>query len=145
VAAIDEGAGPRPVVHAEFAGALDRNLPETEQWLHDMGFVRNPIARLKTRDGTPEAGSWVYRESPLARRQLHFMLFESDDGGIAVYAHEELSSVHPLYGPGHFRGEGQSVGAGVERARELLPLDTEGALDDPPDEPWQVAAESTQE
>lgn len=144
LAAVDERAGPRPVVHAEFAGTIARSLDETERWLHDIGFVRNPIARLKTRDGTPEAGSWVYRESPLARRQLHLMLFESEDGGIAVYAHEELSSVHPLTGPGHFRGTGQSVGAGVRRARGLLPLDTQGAPDDPPEERWRVAAESTE-
>jgi len=67
VARIDEQAGPREVVHAEYAGALEASLSETEQWLWDMGFVRNPIARLKTRAGEPEAGSWVYRVSPLSR------------------------------------------------------------------------------
>jgi hypothetical protein len=141
LARIDEQAGPRSVVHAEYAGALECSLAETEQWLWDMGFVRNPIARLKTRDGAPEAGSWVYRSSPLSRRQLHLMLFERADGGVDVYAHDELSSVHPLYGPAHFRGEGQSVGAGVRRARRLLPLDTTDAPANPPDEPWNVAAQ----
>jgi hypothetical protein len=140
VARVDEQAGPREVVHGEYAGALGRSLAQTEQWLWDMGFVRNPVARLKTRNGEPEAGSWVYRSSPLARRQLHLMLFERADGGVDVYAHEELSSVHPLYGPAHFRGTGQSVGAGVRRARGLLPLDTSEALEQPPDEPWDAAA-----
>lgn len=137
---IDERAGPRPVVEAEFAGTLDRSLSETEQWLWDMGFVRNPIARLKTRNGVPEAGSWVYRDSPLAKRQLHVMLFERADSGIDIYAHEELSSIHPLHGPAHFRGEGQSVGAGVQKARELLPLETAEAPENPPGVPWNEAA-----
>jgi len=68
------------------------------------------------------------------------MLFEPADGGIDVYAHEELSSVHPVYGPAHFRGGGQSVGAGVRRGRRLLPLDTSEAPAEPPEDPWYVPA-----
>jgi len=132
---IDSNAGPRPVVDAEFAGTLGRSLDETEQLLWELGFVRNPIARVKQRDGKPEDGSWVYRESPLSPRQLHLMLFERDEV-VDIYAHEELSSVHPLCGPAHFRGQGQSVGGGVRRARELLDLDTSGAIEEPPDCSW---------
>lgn len=122
----------------EYAGQLDASLGETEELLWDLGFVRNPFARLKTRKGEPEAGSWVYRDSPLDTRQLHLMLFHRDDGTIDIYAHEELSSVHPLCGPDHFRGCGQSVGAGVRRAREWLPLETEEAPADPPDGSWET-------
>jgi len=139
-ARMDERAGPRAVVRAEYAGRLNRAAAATEQWLWDAGFVRNPFARLKVRDGEPELGSWVYRESPLAQRQLHLMLFECEDGSIDIYAHAELSSIHPVHGPAHFRGDGQSVGVGVRRARRLLPLDVSDALADPPDVPWSVAA-----
>jgi len=131
----DGNAGPRPITEAEFAGSLDRSLRETEKRLWEMGFVRNPLARPKTRSGATVDGSWVYRESPLAPRQLHLMLFESD-GGTDVYAHAELSSVNPLCAPGHVRGQSQSVGAGVRRTREWLPLDTSEAPENPPDVPW---------
>jgi len=135
---LDEQAGPRPITKYEYAGALDHSVEETEQMLWKMGFVRNPFARLKTRSGEPEAGSWAYRESPLAPRQLHLMLFEREDGGTDVYAHEELSSVHPLCAPDHFRGCGQSVGAGVRRTREWLTLDTTNAPENPPDGSWHA-------
>jgi len=136
---LDPQAGPRPIAPSEYAGSLDRSLRETEALLWDEGFIRNPIARLKVRDDTPVAGSWVYRESPLAPLQLHLMLFEGEDG-TDVYAHEELSSVNPLCAAAHFTGEGQSVAAGVRRARELFALDTSGAADNPPDGPWNATS-----
>jgi hypothetical protein len=136
----DPQAGPRPITASEYAGSLDRTLDETEAMLWDEGFIRNPFARLKVRDGTPVAGSWVYRELPLAPLQLHLMLFEGE-GGTDIYAHEELSSVNPLCAADHFHGRGQSVAAGVTRAREWLPLDTAGAPENPPDGPWNEGVE----
>ncbi|MXR52437.1 hypothetical protein GRX03_12580 [Halovenus sp. WSH3] len=133
---VDENGGPRPITDGEYAGTLDYSLAETERLLYGEGFIRNPMARLKTLDGRPEDGSWVYRESPLAPRQLHLMLFENGDGTTDVYAHAELSSVNPLCGPAHFRGDGQSVSAGVERAREWLPLDTSAVTTTPPEGSW---------
>jgi len=118
----DRGAGPRRVTRTEYAGRLPMSLPAAEELLYRRGFVRNPLSRLKQREGTPEAGSWVARESPLAARQLHCMLFE-EGGETVVYAHEEFSSVHPLYAAAHFAGVDQRNRAGVERARERLPLD----------------------
>lgn len=120
----DEGAGPRPITDKEYAGTLPVPLSVAEELLYQRGFVRNPLARLKHRDGTPESGSWAYRDSPLATRQLHCMLFEEEDGQTAVYAHEEFSSVHPLYAPAHFAGRDQRTQMGIERAREQLPLDS---------------------
>lgn len=134
--AFDSRAGPRPITEAEYAGSLHCSLEETEELLYRCGFVRNPTARLKTRNGTPEVGSWAYRESPLAPRQLHLMLFDGANGEIDIYAHEELSSVNPLCGAAHFTGVGQSVGAGVRRARDRFPLNTADALENPPDSPW---------
>lgn len=136
---LDRQAGPRGIAPGEFAGSLSRPPAATERLLYDRGFIRNPSARLKLREGAPEYGSWVYRDSPLAPRQLHLMLFEGDDGGTDVYAHEELSSVNPLCGASHFSGDGQSVQAGVRRAREWLPLDTSSATVEPPVGSWNSA------
>lgn len=136
---LDEDGGPRPITDGEYAGRLDDPLDTVEGRLYAEGFIRNPMARLKTRDGQPEEGSWVFRESPLAPRQLHLMLFVNDDGTTDVYAHEELSSVNPLCGPDHFRGNGQSVREGVERAREWFALDTSDATATPPEGAWDEA------
>lgn len=133
---LDTRAGPRPITEGEYAGCLPRSLESTEEFLYRSGFVRNPTARLKVRDGRPEDGSWVYRESPLATRQLHLMLWARPDGSTDIYAHEELSSVHPLCGVAHFTGLGQSVGAGVRRTREWFPVDTSEAPDEPPEGAW---------
>ena len=137
-ARVDPQAGPREVAPGEYAGVFPASLAETEATLYAAGFLRNPTARLKTRDGAPEDGSWVYRETPLAPRQLHLMLFERPDGHTDVYAHEELSSVNPLCAMSHFTGAGQSVADGVFRARELFDLDTTDAPADPPEGPWNA-------
>lgn len=144
--AVDERAGPRPITDAEYAGTLRRSLGETEALLWADGFRRNPLSRLKTRDGDPEVGSWVWRASPLAERQLHLVLFpaRSDaagpgaggDRGVDVYAHAEPSSVNPLVAAAHFDAAGQSVAEGVERARERLPLEVVRETPEPPDGPW---------
>ncbi|MEF8782465.1 MAG: hypothetical protein V5A39_00980 [Haloarculaceae archaeon] len=123
---LDERAGPRPITEGEYAGTLRMPLDEAETLLWQWGFLRCPLARLKIRDGDPEVGSWAYRDRPLARRQLHVMLFEAADG-VDVYAHEEPSSVHPFVGAEHFDGVTQNVARGVELARERLPLDSSSA------------------
>lgn len=133
---VDEDGGPRPITEGEYAGRLDCDLDTAERQLYREGYIRNPMSRLKTRDSKPEDGSWVYRESPLAPSQLHLMLFENGDGTTDVYAHQELSSVNPLCGPAHFRGDGQSVRVGVDRAREWFSLDTSRVTTTPPEGSW---------
>lgn len=142
-AVFDDRAGPRPVTEAEYAGTVRRSLDETEALLWARGFRRNPLSRLKTRDGDPEVGSWVFRAVPLAERQLHLILFpvESADGGpgagaVDVYAHAEPSSVNPLVAAAHFDATGQNVAEGVEQARDRLPLEVVRETPDPPDGPW---------
>ena len=135
----DERAGPREITAGEYAGRLSMSLEEAERLLWTWGFVRSPLSRLKTRDGDPEVGSWVYRDAPLARRQLHLMLFDGREG-IEVYAHEEPSSVNPFVGAAHFDGAGQRVALGVELARERLPLDTSDATVEPPEGHWSDGA-----
>lgn len=119
---LDYRAGPREIDDGEYAGRLRMSVAECERLLWAEGFVRNPFSRVKTRGGDPEAGSWVYRESPLAERQLHVMLFPAEDGDTDVYAHDELSSVNPFVGAEHFDGTGQDYERGVALARARLPL-----------------------
>lgn len=136
---VDERAGPRPITEAEYAGTLDMSVPAAERLLWDRGFRRNPFARLKTRDGVPERGSWAYWASPLAERQLHLSLFPAEADGVDVYAHAEPSSVHPFVGADHFSGRGQDVAAGVAAARERLPLEVARETPEPPAGPWSRA------
>ncbi|MEF8885674.1 MAG: hypothetical protein V5A44_11205 [Haloarculaceae archaeon] len=113
-------------------------LDDVERLLWRNGFVRNPFSRVKTLDDRPEAGSWVYRTSPLAERQVHLMLFRTGPGTVAVYAHEEPSSVHPFVVPTHFDGGDQDVAAGVAFARDAISLDVSGATVEPVDGPWNA-------
>lgn len=133
---VDRRLGPRPITEAEYAGTLDMPPELADEFLWGRGFVRNPFARLKVRDGTPERGSWVYRDSPLAFRQLHLMLFAREDLRTDVYAHEEASSVNPFVAVDHFDGHDQNVAAGVTWARAVLPLEVRRETPDPPAGPW---------
>lgn len=137
-AVFDERLGPRPITAHEYAGSMELSLAETERLLGNRGFRRNPFARLKTRHGEPEVGSWVYRSSPLARRQLHLMLFPGNESGVDVYAHTELSSVNPLVAADHVTGSAQQIATGVEQARERLPLEQTKTTPEPPDGPWSA-------
>lgn len=139
--ALDRRAGPRPITEGEYAGTYPGDLDEFERLLWEKGFVRNPFSRLKTRDGHPEVASWVARESPLADRQLHLMLFPGEDG-VDVYAHEELSSVNPLFGPAHFDGADQRVALGVAVARDRFSLVTTRPWVEPPEGAWDEGREA---
>lgn len=133
---VDRRMGPRPITDGEYAGTLSMPPAVADELLWERGFVRNPFSRLKTLDGQPECGSWVYRLSPLATRQLHVMLFPAEEARTHVYAHEEASSVNPRVGADHFDGNGQNVAVGVRWARDVLPLDVQKETSDPPEGPW---------
>jgi len=115
-----------PLDPDEYAGTAPMPPEEFEQRLAAEGFKRNPIAALKTNPaGKQEVGSWAYRDGPLARRQLHVMLFEreTDDGlQTDVYAHEEYSSLHPLVAYEHYTAVDYDPEAGVKRARSIFDL-----------------------
>ncbi|SDK08820.1 hypothetical protein SAMN05216226_11741 [Halovenus aranensis] len=142
---VDERIGPRPITGAEYAGTVDMPPALVDEYLWEEGFVRNPFSRLKTLDGQPECGSWVYRESSLAPRQHHVMLFEAGDARTHIYAHEEASSVNPRMGADHVDGNGQNIAKGVRWAREELPLTVEKETPDPPEAAWSVAYEREQD
>jgi len=115
----------RPIRESEFAGTLPMGPEEAERVLWEIGFERNPVAAVKTRNGTPEIGSWVCRDTPKARRQLHVMLFKnpSNDNMVDVYAHEEFSSLNPDVAVRHYRGVDQREDRGVRKVQQILPLE----------------------
>jgi len=98
---------------------------EIEAVLRCLGFRRNPVAFLKSRSWSPfdvdgiSEGSWVWRSSVFAHRQLHVTLFDNeDDGSYDVLAHWELSWIrHPFK---HYRSEGfDPVGGREEMVSRL--------------------------
>lgn len=122
---------------AESSYALTAGLdPEPlERRLHDLGFVRNPLAAFERRPGGHEVGSWARRPSLLADRQLHVLLFPGPNPGETdVYAHVEASWItRPV---AHYRQQGIDVVAGVREVRGLfreadIPVRTRA--DAPPD------------
>ncbi|WP_126662062.1 hypothetical protein [Haloterrigena salifodinae] len=73
-------------------------IAEVETKLHDEGFTWDPLSLYHyTLVGNKSDGSWTYRSSRLANRQLHVVLFERRRGRTDVYAHAEYSWLrHPL-------------------------------------------------
>jgi len=105
----------------EIVGVIDASPEEVETMLWDAGAKRMPLAALKELpDGRVEVGSWAFRDSPLARRQVHVMLFATSDGRTLVAAHEEASALNPWTAWDHYRGVGLSAQEGDRKVREWL-------------------------
>jgi len=105
----------------EFVGTAKGSIGDVEAKLWMLGFERMPLSALKRlEDGRQERGSWAYREGPLATRQLHVMLFDSVDGGMDVYAHDEYNAFHPRYALKHYRGVDLDAEAGAEQLKEMV-------------------------
>lgn len=137
----DDRAGPREITYGEYVGRYEGSVSDLEALLWQRGFRRNPLARPKTRNGVPEAGSWAKRNSPWAARQVHVMLFSLPQEGVDIYAHEEVSSVNPRLAAAHFTGHSMQVATGVERMRKLLPLDTTHAPVAMPEGHWTTGTQ----
>ncbi|WP_254766912.1 hypothetical protein [Salinilacihabitans rarus] len=104
---------------AEYVGTVHRELREFHSELEAMEFDPEPVASLKVHeDGHFSAGSWVRRNSPLAKWQLHVTLFREQRHEIEVFAHREYSWLRHPYK--HYTGEGWDTTGGVERMRSLL-------------------------
>lgn len=110
----------------QYVGKFDEDEESIEEELEALSSIRNPIACLKElRDGRLSEGSWVllhedYPELIEEGMQLHFTLFERDDGqpGREVYAHyEDDWRVSPI---AHLRGENWDVKHGVKIAGEVF-------------------------
>ena len=96
-----------------------------EDVLERLGFSRNPIAALKVRiDGNTSEGSWVWRPSLFADKQLHVVVHDlRNDPGVDIYAHWECSWIrHPLK---HYFARGSDAERGVALARRQLVDGTE--------------------
>ncbi|QCS43569.1 hypothetical protein [Natrinema versiforme] len=104
---------------AEYVGTVKRELDAVRSTLETLAFESEPIASLKVHDdGRLSAGSWVRRESPLARWQLHVTLFQTGEGAVEVFAHREYSWLRHPYK--HYTQAGWDIAGGVERMRSLL-------------------------
>lgn len=81
-----------------YAGTVGVPLADLESRLSDAGFTWDPVSLYhRTKAGTDTDGSWVYRSSPLADRQLHVVLFAQSADRMDVYAHEEYNWLrHPV-------------------------------------------------
>lgn len=112
--------GPRDITEQERVGSMKIQPESFEMLLWRKGFSRNFLSRLKMNDGWPDEGSYVFRKSPMAPRQLHIVFWSSGEE-VEIYAHEEYSSINPLYVVKHLRKEGQDPEAGKEKAEEILP------------------------
>ncbi|MFD1563748.1 hypothetical protein ACFR99_09330 [Haloarchaeobius amylolyticus] len=104
---------------AEYVGTLKRTLETVRSLLEDLAFELEPIASLKIHDdGRRSAGSWVRRESPLSRWQLHVTLFRTGAGAVEVFAHREHSWLRHPYK--HYTQDGWDSQGGVDRMRSIL-------------------------
>jgi hypothetical protein len=115
----------------EFVGSVDMPEEEFEQVLHDLNFVRNPLAAWKHlfNDKTEhEEGSfrWIPPEdSDLnSKFQLHVIIYDgqpvqnSDSDTTFVFAHWEYRwDVHPIK---HYRGVDSDAQRGVELMQQKL-------------------------
>jgi hypothetical protein len=83
---------------AGYAGTARCPVEDLEAELADLGFRWDPLALYHfTPVGTPADGSWVYRESPFADRQLHVVLFAQERDRVDLYAHDEPNWLrHPI-------------------------------------------------
>lgn len=94
-------------------------IAEVEEKLRDEGFSWDPLSLYHyTPVGNDSDGSWTYRTSLLADRQLHVILFERRDDRTDVYAHAEYSWLrHPLK---HAEHEAIRRSHGVGAMRRVL-------------------------
>jgi hypothetical protein len=107
-------------VHPEgYAGTVRCGVEQLEAQLPNRGFRWNPVSMYHyTRLGNRTNGSWVYRESPFADRQLHAVLVKEGPERVDVYAYEEYNwRRHPLK---HARDAGIDRERGAERMRSVL-------------------------
>lgn len=109
----------------EYIETVDMSSDEVARTLQEKGYVQSVLSGLKYRPPSSnptedpvsfEAGSMVFRESKsdavpdvFAVRQRHVFWFENEDGTTDVYAHDEYSSLNPLFAWKHYIGDGQTT------------------------------------
>ncbi|KPN29754.1 hypothetical protein SY89_00471 [Halolamina pelagica] len=139
--ALDIGYAAYTVGYYEYAGTLDVTPEEAESFLYEHGFRCNPLSAYKTLpDGRTEQGSWVWRESLLATKQLHVMTFRRDDGSTDCYAHWEYSAINPATALKHYRGVDYSPKKGERKLEAKLP---DGSLVKRPPKPAETNSDGS--
>ena len=105
----------------EYAGRIDAPVEDVDRLLAAYGFERMPLSAWKTLpDGRSEAGSWARRDDLLADRQLHVMLFRTEDGATDVYAHDEFNAFHPGHATKHYNSVDYCPQTGQQQLSELI-------------------------
>jgi len=81
-----------------YVGTLDRPIDEFAEALRDDGFSWGPVSWYhRPPVGTDPNGSWTYRSSRFADRQLHVILAARAPECIDVFAHWEYNWLrHPV-------------------------------------------------
>ena len=104
---------------SEYVGTVTLDIADFEGRLYEAGFSWDPVSLYhRTPSGTEPNGSWVYRPSVLADRQLHVVLFAQARDRIDLYAHDEYSWVrHPVK---HAKRERIHREAGAAEMRRVL-------------------------
>ncbi|WP_310907872.1 hypothetical protein [Natrinema sp. 1APR25-10V2] len=102
-----------------YVATVPVSIGDVEEKLHEEGFSWDPLSLYHyTLVGNGSDGSWAYRPSRLADRQLHVVLFERSRDRTDIYAHTEYSWLsHPLK---HAEQEGIRRTDGVETMRRVL-------------------------
>lgn len=105
--------------NSEYVGTVQQPLDELTETLDSYGFEWDPLAWYHQPPvGSDPNGSWVYRPSKLADRQLHVILVAHSPAYIDVFAHEEYNWLrHPVK---HFRQVGIEREAGRDDLRQWV-------------------------
>jgi len=82
----------------EYVGTVHRPLGEFTETLQEHGFEWDPLAWYHQPPvGSEPNGSWTYRPTLLADRQIHVILIAHSPTYIDVFAHEEYNWLrHPI-------------------------------------------------
>lgn len=104
---------------SEYVATVHLPIEDLEDHLRAGGLTWAPFSLYhRTPMGTSTDGSWTYRPSPLADRQLHVVLFAQSADRVDVYAHEEYNWLrHPVK---HARRRDIRREAGSEQLRRWL-------------------------
>jgi hypothetical protein len=86
------------VYPAGYVGTVQLSFDDFAAELDDSQFTWDPLSMYHyTLEGNDTDGSWAYRASWLADRQLHVVLFAEGSESTEVYAHDEFNwSRHPV-------------------------------------------------
>ena len=104
---------------SEYVGTIGQPLDEFTEILQEHGFDWDPLAWYhQSPTGSDPNGSWTYRRSLLADRQLHVILIARTPEKIDVFAHEEYNWLrHPI---SHLRQVGIEREAGSNETQQWI-------------------------